>query len=110
MAGFRIGAPDVFHSLGKQQWDPVDAINFLKYTIGDSEAEWWFYFFFAGGGLKKKEGESDEEVFQRAGLIDANVNPEFSYQLTKWKDWWGPLRSNGFDLIYEKIEQISQWD
>lgn len=56
MAAFKIGAPDVFHSLGKQQLEPVDAMKFLKHTMGVSYPDWWFTLFFTGGGLKTKEG------------------------------------------------------
>lgn len=109
MAAFKIGAPDVFHSLGKQQLEPVDAMKFLKHTMGVSYPDWWFTLFFTGGGLKTKEGDSAEDVFKRAGLIDSKENPNFRTDFSQWRSGWGHGRSDRFGQVYEKIEQISQW-
>ncbi|WP_170164864.1 KAP family P-loop NTPase fold protein [Thiocapsa rosea] len=108
MAAFRVGAPDVFHSLGKKQLEPVDAVGFLKRTMGDSHLDWWFSLFFTGGGLRTKEGESAEDVYKRAGLVDANESM-VPRDLGHWRSGWGHHSSNRFGQIYDKIEQISQW-
>lgn len=109
MAVFKIGAPQVFHSLGTQQLDPVEAVTFIKNTIGELDPEWWFSLFLTGGGLYTKEGESVTEVMRRVGLIHEGADSDYRRDLSQWYGGWGHGRSNGFKQIYEKIQHISQW-
>lgn len=108
MAAFKIGAPDVYHSLGNQQYDPVEAWSFLNRTLGEAPSpDWWFTLFLTGGGLHAEEGESPEDMMRRAGVIQQGEN--MGRELSHWWSGWGQHSSNRFNQIYEKIQQISQW-
>jgi hypothetical protein len=108
MAAFKIGAPDVYNSLGNQQYDPVEAWSFLNKTFGDaSYPDWWFTLFLTGGGLHAEEGESPEDMMRRVGVIQENEN--IGRDLSQWRSGWGHRGSNRFKEIYENIQKISQW-
>lgn len=104
MAAFRIGAPRIFHALGNESLDPLDAANFIANANGISDPDWWFTLFLTGGGLKTEEGESAEAVMKRSGLFD---NP--GKDLSQWRSGWGNKSSSRFKQIYEKIQQLSTW-
>lgn len=103
MAALKIGEPRVFHLLGKQEFDPRDAVTYLRSTLGDNEVDWWFTLLFSSGGLKIAEGEKTEEVFEKVGLSYATGD------CSQWHSGWGHSSSSRFVEIYKKIEQISQW-
>lgn len=110
MAALRIGEPRVFHLLGKQELDPKEGINYLKSILGDKHLDWWFTLFFTGGGLKLEKGEKAEEVFKKVGLINEGNDFNKMTDLGQWHAGWGHSHSSRFAEIYEKIEQISQWN
>lgn len=110
MAVFKLGAPKIFHELGAQKLDAVEAINFLNEIVGGSYPDWWFTLFLTGGGLHMEEGESSEDVMRRAGLIDEEKGSGMRRDLSQWLSGWGHHSSNRFRQIYEKIQHISQWN
>ncbi len=110
MAAFKVGARKIFHDLGSQQLDAIEAIKFLNEIVGESYAGWWFALFLTGGGLRTEEGESSEDIMRRAGLIDENKGIDLSTDLSQWRSGWGHYSANRFRQIYEKIQQISQWN
>jgi hypothetical protein len=110
MAAFKLGAPKIFHKLGAQKLDAVEAINFLNEMVGGSYASWWFKLFLTGGGLHMDKGESWPDVMMRAGLIDEENGKVPRSDLSQWQIGWDHNTSNRFRQIYEKIQQISQWN
>jgi len=110
MAAFKLGAPKIFHELGAQKLDAVEAISFLNEKVGGSYPDWWFILFLTGGGLHMEEGESSEDLMRRAGLIDEEKGTDLRRDLSQWRSGWGHHSSNRFQQIYEKIQQISQWN
>jgi hypothetical protein len=110
MAALKLGAPKIFHDLGAQKLDAIEAINFLNKIVGDAHPDWWFTLFLTGGGLRTKEGESAEDVMIRIGLIDAGNGNGSRRDLSQWASGWGHRSSNRFGQIYDKIQQISQWN
>ena len=110
MAAFKLGAPRIFHELGAQRLDAVEAIKFLNEIIGDLYPDWWFTLFLTGDGLHMEKGESSEDVMRRAGLIDKENGTGLQRDLSQWRSGWGHRGSNRFQQIYEKIQQISQWN
>jgi len=110
MVALKLGAPRIFHDLGAQKLDAVEAINFLKKIVRDSHPDWWFTLFLTGGGLHTEEGESAEIVMRRVGLIDEGNGNGLRRDLSQWASGWGHCSSNRFKQIYENIQQISQWN
>ena len=110
MTVFKTGAPQIFHSLGTQQLDPMEAITFLRQKFDDDTSEWWFTLFLTGSGLRKEENESVKDIMKRAGLIKENQTDDHPIDLGQWRSGWGLHSSNRFKQIYENIQQISQWN
>jgi hypothetical protein len=110
MAAFKLGAPKIFHDLGEQKLDAVDAVNFLNKIVEDSYPDWWFTLFLTGGGIRREKEESAEDAMKRVGLIDEGNGSGFGRDLSQWTSGWGYSSSNRFKQIYEKIQQIAQWN
>lgn len=110
MAALKLGAPKIFHELGAQKLDAVEAISFLNEKVGGAHPDWWLTLFLTGGGLHMEEGESSEDLMRRAGLIDEEKGTDLRSELSQWRNGWGHYSSNRFQQIYEKIQQISQWN
>lgn len=110
MAALKMGEPRIFRLLGNQELKPKDGLDYLNIIFGGkNNIEWWFTLFFTGGGLKIEEDEKAEQVFRKVGLI--NEGDDFrAKDLGQWHAGWGHSYSNRFAQIYEKIEQISQWN
>ena len=110
MAAFKTGAPSIFNALGNQKLEAAEAKDFIEQTIKDSQPEWWFTLFYTGEGLRTEEEESLEAVMARAGFIDESGTKPESRDLSRWWSGWGRHNSGRFKQIYDKIQQISQWD
>ncbi len=114
MAMLKIGESEMFHSLGEQQLDPKEAVSFLQNRLEEnSHVEWWLSLFYTGDGLKTIENESFEEVKRRAGLSNETASPAKGRRdegLSQWYLGWGRKQSDQFSQIYEKIQQVAQWD
>jgi len=114
MAMLKIGEPEMFHSLGEQRLDPKEAVAFLQNRLEVSiHVEWWLSLFYTGDGLQTIENESFAEVKQRAGLTNETVYPARGRRddkLSQWYSGWDHNRSDQFSQIYEKIQQVAQWD
>lgn len=110
MAVFKLGAPKIFHELGAQNLDAVEAINFLNEKVKGSRPDWWFTLFLTGGGLHMEEDESTDDLMRRAGLIKKVNGMELIGDLNQWRSGWGYHYSSRFKHIYEKIQQISTWN
>lgn len=110
MAALKIGEPKIFRLLGNQELEPKDGLDYLNSIFGGKDnIEWWFALFFTGGGLKIEKDEKAEQVFRKVGLI--NEGDDFrAKDLGQWHAGWGHSYSSRFAQIYEKIEQISQWN
>lgn len=110
MAALKLGAPKIFHQLGAQKLDAVEAIDFLNKILGGSYIDWWFTLFLTGGGIYMDEGESLVDVMTRAGLIDKDKGSDMRSDMSQWQSGWGLHSSKRFQQIYEKIQHISQWN
>lgn len=110
MAALKIGEPKIFRLLGNQELEPKDGLDYLNSILGGKDnIEWWFTLFFTGSGLKIEKDEKAEQVFRKVGLI--NEGDDFrAKDLGQWHAGWGHSYSSRFAQIYEKIEQISQWN
>nr|VFK50932.1 MAG: KAP family P-loop domain-containing protein [Candidatus Kentron sp. TUN]VFK52115.1 MAG: KAP family P-loop domain-containing protein [Candidatus Kentron sp. TUN]VFK52157.1 MAG: KAP family P-loop domain-containing protein [Candidatus Kentron sp. TUN] len=109
MAAFKVGKPDFFCALGGGRLDPKAVADFLSHTVG-SDVEWWFILFLTGEGLLTKKGETMKEIAMRAGFTESE-SPHLhnDHNLHQWNQGWG-YSTNCFKQIYDKIQQISQWD
>ncbi|MGH8225286.1 MAG: KAP family P-loop NTPase fold protein [Gammaproteobacteria bacterium] len=110
MAALKIGDPRIFQLLGNQEFEPKDAIQYIRKTLGDANAYWWFKFFLTGGGLQIQENEPAEATIKRAGIEDVSTAEFGPENLMQWKQEWGHSDRNRFREIHEKIEQIYQWN
>lgn len=109
MAAFKVGNPKVFHLLGNQELEPVDAINYLNILFGCESAKFWFKLFLTGRGLKAGSEEKDVDVMIKVGLIK-EVKEYESVGIGGWFNGWGHRSDNCFAVIRKKIEHILQWD
>lgn len=108
MTAFKVGRPKIYNLLGTQELDPKNAFDFLKNLLGDRHNDWWFLIFLTGGGIKIKQGENTKEIMKQVGLIEDSDDPINLVQM--YNAWGGNSHTNCFARIYEKIEQVSQWD
>lgn len=110
MATLKIGEPIIYHRLGSERLEPKEAVDYLRHLIADKDyVNWWFMLFLTGGGLQKNKEDSPQKIIERVGLEGFDLN-NISQQLMEWDDGWGYNSLGRFSQIYEKIEQISQWD
>lgn len=110
MAALKIGEPRIYRLLGNQELEPKDGLNYLHSIFGNNHIDWWFTLLFTGGGLKIEEGDNAETVFRKVGLINEGDDFNKTSDFTQWRSGWGHADSSRFVQIYEKIEQISQWN
>lgn len=115
MAAVKIGAPKIFHLLGNRQFEPAEAVDFLRQTIViHYKVDWWFNLFLTGGGLLVRKGESPIDLMKRAGLIEESETTPDQINLSQWYDGWGDFgwdeqSPSRFKQIYEKIQHIDNW-
>ena len=110
MAVLKIGESKVYDRLGNQSLEQKEAFEFLKGLLGEDCFGWWFRLILTGGGLKMEKDERDEDILTKFGLFDVSYNPVNPVDLSGWRSEWGMQNSNGLVQIYNKIEQISQWN
>lgn len=110
MATFKVGNPKVFHLLGTQQFEPKAAFDFLKGIYGDSNIAYWFMLFLSGGGLKVNKGQTAQDVMTQVGLIEKGKENTLMGHFGQLDTGWGYSSVNRFTQIYEKIEQVLQWE
>jgi len=111
LSAMKIGSPKIFHLLGTKQLQPKDAFNFFKDKLKDRYFDWWFILCLTGGGLKVEENEKYEDVMRNVGLLNEHDEFNQSRELGQWFSGWGHSSSgNKFAQIYEKIEQLYQWN
>lgn len=101
----KIGAPEIFRSLGFKRLEPETAITFLN-SINTKYPEWWLSILYTGDGLRTHKNESFESVALRSGLNE----PKDSNDLSQFYHGWGRNGADKFTLIYNNIQQISQWN
>ena len=107
MSALKIGESKVYDHLGNQTLEPKEAFEFLKNLLGEDYFDWWFHFILTGGGLKMENDETYEEILKKVGLPDRDLRGLCAGWFELGYDGSGPSR---FVQIYEKIEQISQWN
>ena len=109
MAAFKVGNPRVFHVLGNQEFEPVEAFQYLSELFETNDISWWFRLFLTGRGLKVGEKETKAEVMTKVGLIQEGEESGLTNRLEQWDAGWGYASGSPFAKIHEKIEQILQW-
>lgn len=110
MACYKVGKPRLFELLGSGNFEPQDAINYIQKTFGVEHAAWWFMLFLTGGGVRIQKGESIEDVIGRAEAASVGGPAVAPGNLMQWQQGWGFGSGHGFGEIYEKIEQLYQWN
>ena len=109
MVAFKVGDPRVFHLLGNQEFEPVEAFKYLSELLEDTHISFWFTLFLTGGGLRGGKKETWVEVMTRVGLIQEGKESEYTNWVEQRDGDWGYSPGNQFAKIHEKIEQILQW-
>jgi len=109
MAAFKVSNPKVFHLLGNQEFEPVEALNFLSNLFEGRNINWWFTLFLTGGGLKVGKEETAMDVMIKVGLIQERTESGQLSDIGQWSEGWGHSSDSRFMQIREKIEQILQW-
>ena len=110
MVALKIGESKVYYRLGGQSLEPQEAVEIFKNLLDEFTWDIWFKLILTGGGLKMEKGERAEDILTKYGLADYSENPINPVDLSVWRAGWGFHNSNGLVQIYNKIEQISQWD
>ncbi|CAC9517974.1 hypothetical protein [uncultured Gammaproteobacteria bacterium] len=106
MSVFKVGNPEIFHTLGSQELKHDKAMNYLKQILDfDEEAEWYFLFLLHGGGIHMNKGEKKDELIKHLDLVDLDENFMRNGQ-DRHFEYLGPAP---IAQIYKRIEQISQW-
>jgi len=98
----------MWRTLGSQQCDPTEVLEYLSALPGVMSVRWWFKIFLTGGGLRVEENESELDVMTKVGLIDKGADPSRS-DSDEFHQGWGDSTTSRFVQIHEKIEQIFQW-
>lgn len=108
MSAFRIGNPDVYHKLGAQKIDPMEAMHFLRDDLKLKDVDWWFTLFATGQGIAFKEGQKLIDVLKEVGLLsdDADLVPA---HFSQWGEGWGRSYESRIRQTHQRIEQIMQW-
>ncbi|TKB25336.1 hypothetical protein FCL47_14895 [Desulfopila sp. IMCC35006] len=110
MAAFKVGNPRVFDLLGNQEFEPLEALDFLTNLLEGSRSHWWFMLFLTGGGLKMGKEEKETDVLTQVGLSEEETEAGHLSHLGQWYEGWGHSSNRRFTQIHEKIEQILQWN
>lgn len=110
MAALKVGNQKVFHLLGNQEFEPEEALEFLRNLLEGSKVEWWFMLFMTGGGLKVGKEETETDVMIKVGLIQEKTESNRNINMGQWFEGWGHSSNSRFAEIREKIEQILQWN
>jgi len=111
MSALKIGMPKIYHLLGTQELDPIEALHFLRSLIeNDNAAEWWFDLIYTGGGLKISQDDKAEDTYKKVGLVIDGEKFNAQEQLAQLHRGWGNSHRSRIPEIFTKIEQISQWD
>jgi hypothetical protein len=107
MAALRVSRPAVYHRLGLQEFDPSEAVDFLKSALGPKgEIEWWFSLFFTGGGLTVDREQDLNAVLVGAGLRKREDDPRYRRADSTWDEGWRDASDSRLADIYGRIEHI----
>lgn len=109
MSVLKIGNPRIFYLLGTQQLLPQEAFDFLNELLKEKGVDWWFTLCFTGRGLKIEDGKNFNDIMKSVGLLKDDGS-DLSRDIGQWHSGWGFSSSSRFAEIYEKIEQLYQWN
>lgn len=111
MSALRIGNPDVYEALGRQDLRIQETATFFK-KLNLRNAEWWFTLCLTGGGLNSEEVKEKEvaDIYRDAGFISDGEGSQKGAGLDQWYSGWGHSSIGRFEQIYSKIEQVSSWN
>lgn len=109
MSALRIGNPDIYNKLGKQELDISEAATFFM-DLGVNHPDWWFTLCYTGKGLNPKQIENREptDIFREARFI--SEGEEIKRDFGQWSSGWGHSTANRFPQIYSIIEEVSSWN
>jgi len=108
MSVLRIGEPDIYHLLGRQQIKPKEVYDYFRDLLGQ-HVDSWFYLCLTGGGLNVKENDKLVDIIRDVGLLEVDQKND-QERLAQWSGGWGHSGRSAIKEIYEKIEQLHQWD
>ena len=110
MAVLKIANHRIFSLLGTQQLSPEEAFEFFNNQISDTYTDWWFTLCLTGGGLKVEEDEKPENIMKKVGLLNEDNKVNQISELGQWFSGWGHISTNKLTQVYDKIEQLDQWN
>ena len=101
-AALKLGNSRIYHLLGTNNLEPVEAVTLLQ-TMSPSSIDWWFAFIYSGGGLKISKDETFESV-----LLRSKLNSQRTMNPSDFHQGWGHSNFR-FEIIYQNIELITQF-
>lgn len=110
MSALRLGNPDIYEKLGRQELGVHEAATFFK-ELGVRDVERWFTLCFTGKGLITEQVKNKKvvDIYREAGFISEDEASAAEPNLRQWYKGWGHSADSRFKEIYSKIEQVSSW-
>lgn len=111
MASLKVGNSEVYNQIGTQSLLPNEAKELLSFLEAES-IRWWFLIIYTGGGIRLNKGETIEEVLINENLADKNETENKKLELGRFNQGWGHSGHSSKRMlgIYNKIEQVIQWN
>jgi len=111
MSALRLGNPDVYEKLGRQELGIHEAATFFK-ELGVRDPEWWFTLCLTGKGLNNEQIKNKEvvDIYREVGFVSGDAEHQKNPDLGQWYSGWGHSSDSRFKQIYSRIEQISSWN
>lgn len=112
MVTFKIGNPRVYELLGTRQLEVSEIRKFFSELNVDHYAlVFWKLLILSGNGIKQGK-TTDVDLILQFGLTQDTNESEHALeeQLRRMKAGWGYQTVNHFVQIYDRVEQILQWN
>jgi hypothetical protein len=111
MASLKVGNSQVYNRIGNNSLTPNEAKELLSLLDTDS-IRWWFLIIYTGGGLRLNEGVTIQEVLIEENLVDEDEFKNKKLELGQYTQGWGNYGHGKPRMleIYNKIEQVIQWN
>ena len=111
MASLKVGNSQAYNQIGNNSLPPNEAKKLLSF-LETSSIRWWFLIIYTGGGLRLNEGDTIQEVLIKENLADKDEFEKEKLELEQLNQGWGRYGHGGPRMteIYNKIEQVIQWN
>jgi hypothetical protein len=111
MASLKVGNSQAYNQIGNNSLPPNEAKKLLSF-LETSAIRWWFLIIYTGGGLRLNEGDTIQEVLIEENLADKDEFEKEKLDLGQLNQGWGRYGHGGARMteIYNKIEQVIQWN